>query len=60
MVRLYKTAPKDMYIIANIEFCVSCGHYLFISESRRIEQAGGYQFTVTNIPNAFVFNSPQS
>ena len=29
------------------------------SESRQIELAGGYQFAVTSVPNAFVFSSPQ-
>ena len=31
--------------------------FVFI-ESRKIELAGGYQFTVTEVPNAFVFSSP--
>ncbi len=31
--------------------------FLFVTESRQIELAGGYQFAVTNVPNAFLFSS---
>ena len=32
--------------------------YDLYADSRKIEQAGGYQFNITQVPNTFVFSPP--
>ncbi len=35
-----------------------CTTSVYHSDSKAIEIAGGYQFNITSVPNAFVFKSP--